>query len=158
MSDQPPGQDVLRELVAKWRRISEGDRSFTGSVMRVCANELEAAAAALSGASSPSQPAGSFGYCAVCYHPLDRCSHCDGASSPSGATIVAGARAFWKAQDLLNAMQAIATDTMIAASDPHGTADEYRTALTRACQAALAAVQSAQPMEPQAAALSGDSK
>lgn len=23
------------------------------------------------------QPAGSFGYCAICYHPLDRCSHCD---------------------------------------------------------------------------------
>ncbi len=23
------------------------------------------------------KPAGSFGYCAVCYHPLDRCSHCD---------------------------------------------------------------------------------
>lgn len=23
-------------------------------------------------------PAGSFGYCAVCYHPLDTCSYCDG--------------------------------------------------------------------------------
>lgn len=22
------------------------------------------------------QPAGSFGYCPDCYHPLDRCSHC----------------------------------------------------------------------------------
>lgn len=22
-------------------------------------------------------PAGSFGYCAICYHTLDRCSHCD---------------------------------------------------------------------------------
>jgi hypothetical protein len=22
-------------------------------------------------------PCGSFGYCAVCYHPLDTCSHCD---------------------------------------------------------------------------------
>lgn len=26
-------------------------------------------------------PKGAFGYCAVCYHPLDRCSHCD---QPSG--------------------------------------------------------------------------
>jgi hypothetical protein len=24
-----------------------------------------------------SRPEGSFGYCAVCYHPLDKCSHCD---------------------------------------------------------------------------------
>jgi hypothetical protein len=24
------------------------------------------------------RPAGSFGYCAICYHPLDQCRHCDG--------------------------------------------------------------------------------
>lgn len=28
------------------------------------------------------QPAGSFGYCAVCYHPLDQCSHCDAKPAP----------------------------------------------------------------------------
>lgn len=30
------------------------------------------------------QPAGSFGYCATCYHPLDRCSHCEaGEAAPT---------------------------------------------------------------------------
>jgi hypothetical protein len=28
-------------------------------------------------------PAGSFGYCAICYHPLDRCSHCDNEQAES---------------------------------------------------------------------------
>jgi hypothetical protein len=28
-------------------------------------------------------PSGSFGYCAICYHPLDRCSHCDNEQAES---------------------------------------------------------------------------
>ena len=58
MSDQPPGQDVLRELVAKWRGEMPDDagpfEAGKAHALECCADELEAAAAALSGASSPS--------------------------------------------------------------------------------------------------------
>lgn len=70
-----------------------------------------------------------------------------GGSEVLDGVTVAGARAFWKAQDLLNAMQAIATDTMVALSDPHRASEEYRGALTAACRIALAAIDGAQPMK-----------
>lgn len=44
-----------------------------------------AAKAWLDGFDVAGQPSGSFGYCAGCYHPLDRCSHCDALSAPCGA-------------------------------------------------------------------------
>jgi hypothetical protein len=33
---------------------------------------------ATTGEVSAATPNGSFGYCAICYQPLDQCSHCDG--------------------------------------------------------------------------------
>jgi hypothetical protein len=35
-------------------------------------------------------PAGSFGYCAICYHPLDVCSHCDHARLRSALVALVG--------------------------------------------------------------------
>jgi len=89
---QPPGQDVLRELVAKWRSEMSDDSGAweTGqaAALEGCADELEAillrdeAAAALSGASSPVLCA--CGTTMVC--PDIGCDrHKDGVSSPSGA-------------------------------------------------------------------------
>jgi len=48
---QPPGQDVLRELVAKWRANAVKGGGACECCLDECADEL---AAALSGASSPS--------------------------------------------------------------------------------------------------------
>lgn len=80
----------------------------------------------------------------------DRRSDDDTASAVLDGVTVAGARAFWKAQDMLNAIQAIATEAMVAMSDPHRTAEEYRASLASCCQAALDAIQAARPMVPSA--------
>lgn len=53
-----------------------------------------------------SQPAGSSGYCAVCYHPLDQCSHCDAKSTPAPQTPDADLDALVRLADrILNATE-----------------------------------------------------
>lgn len=37
---------------------------------------VDALIAAVRAENAPTQPPGSFGYCPVCYHPLDGCTNC----------------------------------------------------------------------------------
>lgn len=69
---------VEAALVAVRRDIERHLYTNTKSKNReLMLNVVSRVAAALAPGEAAQQPAGSFGYCAICYHPLDRCSHCD---------------------------------------------------------------------------------
>lgn len=65
--------DELRDAARLGRFIEFRQRDPLVLVIHQAFDRLEALLA-----SEETPSAGSFGYCAVCYHPLDACSHCDG--------------------------------------------------------------------------------
>lgn len=74
MSETKPDlrERLLRVAMAHFEEIvSEHDDEFG----RFWRDWLREAAAALAVPRQPTE--GPEGYCAICYHPLDRCSHCD---------------------------------------------------------------------------------
>ena len=60
----------LDRLANAWANTPSQAAAWTQSV-----NAIDALIAAVA-ENAPTQPPGSFGYCAVCYHPLDQCTHC----------------------------------------------------------------------------------
>jgi hypothetical protein len=88
----PPGP--LGEAGARLRAIRDRVQSIQGCVNRTCCTcvicdrqlftVLQDLDALLSApvVSPPHEGAPLDGYCAICYHPLDACRHCDGIAAP----------------------------------------------------------------------------
>lgn len=71
---KPQAVDALKEAVETARHYY---MLFHDDRWKARLEKWEAAISALAALPGATQPKGSFGYCAICYHPLDKCSHCD---------------------------------------------------------------------------------